>query len=234
MEMVSARWVVRTGLFSLLAFAMLVTACPARTRACGNVPMLERSERAKLLADAEDRLMRGMPGLTVAWGNRALVYLGYVYPGDEPMERRARRLIAIGTVRLEGRDRGGRRRQLQAVTASGVPRAKIQEAAKELARQAAEAPSDAALQTSLGEAYALLPGRRAAALRILSTLEAADRIVAPEGYAALARMRRERVRHMRSWWAGPVRSVHVALAASARARCLQMASKPRVCQVEGV
>src|SRR5690606_3655877 len=88
----------------------------------------------------------------------------------------------------------------------------------------AEAPDDAILQTYLGEALAKVPEQRAVAHQKLSALAAADRLVSPEGDAALAGRHAEAAAAPRAWFLSSRAGGYPALDEDAWRRCDAMSA----------
>jgi hypothetical protein len=128
------------------------------------------------------------------------------------------RVVAAATVRLGGE-----------VSAAGFtlgsPRAlrdNLQWAENILQRMSQKQPEDVALQTLLAEARAQFSESRADAMRVLTQLEHEDRMVGAQGYAALARLRRNVGGEQLSFVRAPLRQLHRVLAERAEMRCWRM------------
>lgn len=197
-------------------------------RACGNVTVLRTEERVKLLVDAEDRLRRGMPRLAAWWAAAARGQTPAMATANPSLHARAVRLLAIASIRTDGDLELWSVRLLNHTPALREKNGRW--AAQTLKDLAAEAPEDATLQTYLGEALARLPEQRADAHQKLSALAAADRMVSPQGYAALAGLHAEAAAAPSAWFLSSRWGVHRALAEDAWRRCENMSAEPATCR----
>lgn len=174
-------------LTACLAFAVL--AAPSAALACGNAVHLERSRVTRLIVQAEQALEKGD-------ARRAKRLTGEVARGHwkrtPGLVRRFRMAKGLASIRTGSAVRG-------------VPILKK-----------IKATDDPALTSGLAEGLSVLKGRHAEALRLLADLESRDLVPDAFGYAALARLRREKGDKQ-----GALR---------AQTRCEAMAPKPEICK----
>lgn len=175
----------------------LITAClvpialaaPTAVLACGNAVHLERSRVTRLIAQAEQALEKGE-------AHRARRLTGEVarahWKRSPGLVRRFRMAKGLASIRTGSALRG-------------VPLLKK-----------IKATDDPALSSALAEGLSVLKGQHGEALRLLADLEARDLIPDAFGYAALARLRREKGDEQ-----GALR---------AQSRCEAMAPKPGICK----
>lgn len=218
MSRLSKSVVARLGWVLLLGG--LATVMTRDGHACGNVTRLRTEQRAQLLVDAEDRLRRGMPVLAAWWAAQAHGPIDAT--GDDRLRARARRLLAIATTRADGDVALWSVGLLNYTPA--LREKNLRWALHTLTELAAEAPDDAILQTYLGEALAKVPEHHAVAHQKLSALAAADRLVSPEGYAALAGLHAEAAAAPSAWFLSSRAGVYHALAEDAWRRCDAMSA----------
>jgi hypothetical protein len=91
-------------------------------------------------------------------------------------------------------------------------------------------PKDAALQTSVAEALALSSHEQDIALAMLTTLAKEDRVTSPQGYAALARLHRERASELPAFVGAPLSLLNAPRVRLAEARCKQMSRNAGYCE----
>ncbi len=137
---------------------------------------------------------------------------------------RAQHVLAVATVRSEGK-LAIRREVPKFVQGSWLGttpeqrRVNLEFAAATLRRVSELKDSDPQVQSELGEALAQLSGREAEAKTLLEKLADKDLIATPEGYAALARLRKS----------GGDQTGQVA----ALKRCQAMSEDPKICAGRG-
>jgi predicted pyridoxine 5'-phosphate oxidase superfamily flavin-nucleotide-binding protein len=144
-------------------------------------------DRPLLVADAEEALSQGKHAKAAAMVVAAFPALKQVAPGTHTLVDRALRVLALATVRRDGRlDLGGMKGRTD-----GDRAANLAWSADVLGSLNEKRANNPAYQTDLGEALARLPARRADAAKLLGDLADRDLVTTAEGYAALARLRAE-------------------------------------------
>lgn len=144
-------------------------------------------DRPLLVAQAEQALSEGKPAKAAALVATAFPALRHVAPGSLMEADRALRVLALASVRSDGRlDAAG----LHAGSADERT-ANLFWAADVLSGLNAHRANNPSYQTDLGEALAKLPDRRDDAVKLLGALADKDLVTSAEGYAALARLRSE-------------------------------------------
>lgn len=182
------RWRCMHSPLVIAGLVSVALAAPTAALACGNAVHLERSRVTRLIAQAEQALEKGE-------ARRARRLTGEVarahwkrHPG---LVRRFRMAKGLASIRTGSALRG-------------VPLLKK-----------IKAKDDPVVSSALAEGLSVLKGKHGEALRLLADLESRDLIPDAFGYAALARLRREKGDEQ-----GALR---------AQSRCEAMAPKPQIC-----
>ncbi|MBI4702681.1 MAG: hypothetical protein HY744_16285 [Deltaproteobacteria bacterium] len=176
------------------------------------------------VAQAEKELEAGKYALAAGRVVRMIPYVRAAKPGAELMVTRAMRVLAVSTVRLDGRLPFEKRvpkgihRQWPGSSAEDR-QANLEWSVATLEKLNERRKNDPALLSELGEAMARVDRYRDRALDVLGKLAARDLLASPEAYAALARLRNDDGDDSGS-----------RLAAN---RCLAMANEAALCHVTG-
>jgi hypothetical protein len=165
-----------------LLVALLLLAITPPAWACHNGVAIEVDPRVSRVLGAERALRDGDPARGV---REALAVFPRAHEETEPKDPllgRAARIAAVAAVRLDGRIAGA--------TTPAERDARYAWAVTYLRRLSLKRMQDASVLTDLGEALAKKPATRAEAARLLEHLASKDLIATPEGWAALADLRR--------------------------------------------
>jgi hypothetical protein len=201
-----------------LASAMFVSGTGGDARACGGewYPIMEVDHRIHGVAQAEKDLNRGRLAEAGASVVRMIPHIKSLDGTKHPLIARAERVLALSLARTDGAmpNELAIPHEVQGtwLGKSADDRAKnLDWAVSVLERQATKKKDDPASLTDLGEAMARVEADRPRAREILEKLAARDLVATPEGYRALAELRRQ---------AGDQQGEHVALE-----RCRALAGK---------
>ncbi len=217
--------VTMTTKLGLVAFAACAVAVSGDARACMHsdeyVAAIRKPSVAPMLL-AEQAMSEGRVRFAASLLAPNRRHLALSRAGDDPLADRALRVAAQAIVRTRGdvdvvRDQ---RRPL-------APADNLRWALYTLRALQARRP-DATIATDLAEALAAA-GEREAAWQALTDLEQKDLMATAQGYAALARLRRETGDGARSWLRYPLQAAHEPVARVEDARCRTMARTAAVC-----
>lgn len=197
-------------------------------QACGNGFEYRVDRRVESISTAERLLNQGQPEKAVQVLSRAYKNPSRLVPGRDQRLDRALRVFAASVVRLEGQlsAKGERARSEQAV------RGNLNWATDILSTLYVRRQHDAGLATLRGEALALVPDTTRQALIALAELEAEDRIASPQGYAALARLRKSVASDRPSFVRAPLRLLQSERARLAEKRCEAMSRGAEYCSTQ--
>jgi hypothetical protein len=203
----SMKWGAGVG----IVCAFLAASVPLRAAACGN-SISELDPAVEQLLAAEHALRGGRSHAAVKTIARVFPRIRTEKPGSNALVRRALRIAAVATARLDG--------QVKQVPAFGADTAAQRAenyawAVTTLRRLLMQKLEDPALMTDLGEALARRAATHEEAKRMLEHLASRDLMASAEGWAALSRLRAE---------AGDVSGGD-----KARLRCTQIARAAVVC-----
>jgi predicted Zn-dependent protease len=209
----------RLMVYSLaLASAMFVTGSGSDAKACGGewYPIIRIDPRIHGVAQAEKALNSGRLAEAGASVVRMIPHIKTLNGSKTPLIARAERVLALSLSRGEGAlsNELAIPREVQDTWLGKNAEdrsANLTWAVSVLKRQSDKKQDDPALLTDLGEAMARLEAERPKARAILEQLAAKDLVATPEGYRALAELRR---------LAGDSKGEHVALE-----RCRALAGK---------
>jgi hypothetical protein len=166
----------------LLLAALILAASAPPAWACDNGVAIEIDPRVSRLMLAERALRDGDAARGV---REALAIFPRAAEEMEPKDlllARASRIAAVAAVRLDGRIAGA--------TTPAEREARRTWAVSYLRRLSLKRLQDATVLTDLAEALCRRPETRAEALRMLEHLASKDLVASPEGWAALAELRR--------------------------------------------
>jgi hypothetical protein len=199
-------------------------------RACGNGYEYRVDRRVEYVSTAERLLNQGQAERAIQTLSRLYKNPSRLVPGRDQRLDRALRVLAAAVVRMEGQlsAKGEGAKSAQAV------RANLNWATDILSTLYVRRQDDAALDTLRGEAFALNPDTRRQALTILSRLEADDRIASPQGYAALAQLRRNLAADRPSFVRAPLRLLESGRARFAEQRCQTMSRGAEYCSAAAI
>jgi hypothetical protein len=193
--------------------------------ACDNGFTHRVNRRVGLVAGGETLLNRGKPEQAAKQVLGAFPTLKRAIPGRARITDRGLFVLATALVRLDGRlDATGFRTQPDGQRSDNLRWSAHVLQALHLRRR-----DDSALETNLAEAWSKDPKTEAAALTTSSTLEAEDRVASPQGYSALARLRRNLAKESPSWLRAPLRTLAEGQATLAEARCRKMSRDAKYC-----
>lgn len=176
-------------LFPVLCFVVpcALAGMPAEAAACEESISFEVDPKVMLLSQAETSLNAGK-------ARAAAVNVLTAFPklkgdaGSDAMQARAQRILALAVVRTEGLLSVGE--AMKASTAE-ERRANLEWAVATLRKLNEAKKNVPALETELGEALSKLPETQGEALAVLGKLAEKDLITSPQGWAALAKLRRD-------------------------------------------
>lgn len=176
-------------LFPVLCFVVpcALAGMPAEAAACEESISFEVDPKVMLLSQAETSLNAGK-------ARAAAVNVLTAFPklkgdaGSDAMQARAQRILALAVVRTEGLLSVGE--AMKASTAE-ERRANLEWAVATLRKLNEAKKNVPALETELGEALSKLPESQGEALAVLGKLAEKDLITSPQGWAALAKLRRD-------------------------------------------
>jgi len=205
-----------------VAMGVVTLMSSANSLACGGdwYPEVQIDPRIRGVAEAEKSLARG--NHTAAAGSvvRMIPQIGTLQPRIDPLLVRAQRVLAVAIAREGGRL--SLEREVPApILGHWLGKSKLDQdknlawAVGTLRRELALQKQDPGLMTELGEALAKTDGGREEARTILESLAARDLIGSPQGYQALAELRRQ---------SGDEAGQRLAMK-----RCESMASSTKVC-----
>jgi len=167
-------------------------------RACGGewYPEVMVDPLIHGVAQAEKTLSGGNRLAAAASVIRMIPHIKSLKPKPGSLVARAERVLAVSLSRSRGVLPVGNEVPAEVLGAwrgagEGEAAANMAWSVAVLKRQSASKSDDVALKTDLAEAMARIPEQRAEARAILEELAKRDLIASPEGYAALASLRRE-------------------------------------------
>ena len=190
----------RGGLMRFLScvlFTMTLTAMPSAAWACSNAVELTRSEVKRLIADARAALDAGDALAALKLLDAALGWqAGEYFIESERLQSKVDQIFAVAKSRAGSK-------------------AEVKEAVRTLRNALSADKQSAWLRTRLAEALSRTPSGQVEALAILTDLAKRDLLVDAEGYAVLARLRKQQQDE--------------AGAKQALARCSAMARRKEIC-----
>ncbi len=201
-----------------LACALFATASSGEARACGGewYPIMRIDPRIHGVAQAEKDLAIGRVAVAAASVVRMIPHIKTLNGTKSPLIARAERVLALSLARGDGGVAAAREipsfAQATWIGKNAEERAQnLEWAVSVLRRQSEKKQDDPAIMTDLAETMAKVDAHRSEARQILEKLAARDLVATPEGYRALADLRRS---------AGDEKGEHVALE-----RCRALAGK---------
>lgn len=176
-------------LFPVLCFVVpcALAGMPAEAAACEESISFEIDPKVMLLSQAETSLGAGK-------ARAAAVNVLNAFPklktdaGSDAMQARAQRILALAVVRTEGLLSVG---EVMKASTAEERRANLEWAVATLRKLNEAKKNVPALETELGEALSKLPETQGEALAVLGKLAEKDLITSPQGWAALAKLRRD-------------------------------------------
>lgn len=176
----------------LLPVLCLVVPCAiggvsSEAAACEESISFEIDPKVMLLSQAETSLNAGK-------ARAAAVNVLNAFPklrtseGSDAMQARGQRILALAVVRTEGLLSVG---EVMKASTAEERRANLEWAVATLRKLNEAKKNVPALETELGEALSKLPETQGEALAVLDRLAGKDLITSPQGWAALAKLRRD-------------------------------------------
>lgn len=181
----------------LMGVCMGISALSQNAKACGGewYPEVMVDPRIHGVAQAEKTLQAGNPLAAAASVIRMMPHIKSLKSKPGSLVGRAERVLAVSVSRSQGA------LSVAAVpsevlgswqgTKAGESASNLEWSVTVLKRQSESKGDDVGLKTDLAEAMARVPAHRVEARSILEDLAKRDLIASPEGYAALAALRRE-------------------------------------------
>lgn len=196
--------------------------------ACGNGIEYEIERGVMHVARAEAWLNQGNERAAIQSALNAFKKPKRMNPARGGLVARAMRVFAVAQVRhggaldVPGFDNDSEPGKLET----------LQWAVQTLTTLHLRSPKDAAIETELGEAYAVIPAFHDEGLRVLQRLAEADRLTSARGYAALARLLRNEAVDQATFLRAPLRALNEARAQRAEKKCAQMSRGAGYCQAQ--
>ena len=213
--------IARAAVIALSLLPALFLAATARdAQACGSAMRLERTlarpTPVQEIARAEKALESGsnLAAAQAVLNNFPRVRSAKV--GENPLETRAVRVLALAVVRSEGTVDEKKARVASANGVEWTPASNLAWAVQSLREIDTARPNDPTVQADLGEALSKTAFGQAESLKILQGLAQKDLMGSPHAYAALAKLRTQ--------------SGDLAGAEAAIKRCEEMSKTPGVCR----
>lgn len=200
--------------------AALAVTYSADANACGMsirmapVPQKQKPSPLQLVARAEKSLEDGNNLAAAKTVLTTFPRIRVANAGDNPLETRALRVLALAVVRTNGRV--NEKAVGIASKTEWTPSANLEWAVQAMREIDAKRPNDPTVQADLGEALSKLPRTRQEALSILQRLAQKDLMGSPYAYAALAKLRSDQ---------GDASGAEAAIK-----RCEEMSKVPGVCK----
>lgn len=171
--------------------AVLAVTYSADANACGMSvrmePVPQKPTPVQLVARAEKALENGNNVVAAKTVFKTFPRIRVATAGNDPLETRALRVLALAVVRTEGRV--SEKSAGIASNTEWTPNANLEWAVQAMREIDSKRPNDPTVQADLGEALSKLPRTRQEALSILQRLAQKDLMGSPYAYAALAKLR---------------------------------------------
>ncbi len=220
-----------------IALCATVVCARGDATACGHSMLTKTDPTVVILAEAERLVDNGNPKDAIAWVATANPRFATSEVGSGPLATYALSVLARAVVRSDGRHRPLALFPIPTAngaeaTASDEEAARVAAlawAAATLAAVREKAPDDPARTTAYAEALARDPARQGEALALLIDLERSSLMTSPQGYAALAKLRKENTADRPSFTAGPLAALSAGHIALDNLRCESMTKDPGIC-----